>query len=122
MNLKTRIFFESGKRYTPQTQTGVLENGRPEYTPNYDNIYGNVGDNWFYIDLDLDKYIRIYKIDLVINISIKNLLNNKNSAIINPITGKAYEYGDPTPTSWNDPRYPDLQYPISPYPKILPGI
>jgi outer membrane receptor protein involved in Fe transport len=116
MNLKTRIFFESGKRYTPQILTGYLENGKPEYTPNYDNVYGNVGDNWFYIDVDLDKYIQIYGIDLVINLSVKNLLDNKNSAIINPITGKAYEYGDPTPTSWNDPMYPDLQYPISPYP------
>jgi hypothetical protein len=66
--------------------------------------------------VDLDKYIKIYNIDLVLNISVKNLLNNKNSAIINPITGKAYEYGDPTPTGWNDPMYPDLQYPISPYP------
>lgn len=116
INLKSRIFFQSGKRYTPQIQTGVLENGRPEYTPNYDNIYGNVADSWFYVDLDLDKYIKIYKFDLVINISVKNLFNNKNSAIINPITGRAYEYGDPTPQSWNDPMYPDLQYPISPYP------
>jgi hypothetical protein len=116
MNLKTRIFFESGKRYTPQILTGYLENGKPEYTSNYDDIYGNVGDNWFYIDVDLDKYIKIYGIDLVINLSVKNLLDNKNSAIINPITGKAYEVGDPVPTSWNDPRYPDLQYPISPYP------
>ncbi|NOX65087.1 MAG: hypothetical protein GXO85_04630, partial [Chlorobi bacterium] len=34
----------------------------------------------------------------------------------NPTTGKAYEYGDPTPSTWNDPLYPDLQAPISPYP------
>ncbi|MDD5361875.1 MAG: TonB-dependent receptor [Ignavibacteria bacterium] len=116
INLKTRIFFESGKRYTPQVLTGYLENGRPEYTPNYDNAYGNVGANWFYIDMDLDKYFTFYNVDFVLNISVKNLLNNKNAAIINPITGKAYEYGDPTPNSWNDPRYPDLQYPISPFP------
>jgi hypothetical protein len=43
-------------------------------------------------------------------------LNNKNAAIINPITGRAYEYGDPTPNSWNDPLYPDLQAPLDPYP------
>ncbi len=116
INLKTRLFFQSGKRYTPQILTGYLENGRPEYTPDYDNIYGNVSDSWFNFDLELDKFIRIYRVDLVINLSVKNVFNNNNSAIINPITGRAYEYGDPTPSSWNDPMYPDLQYPISPYP------
>ena len=40
----------------------------------------------------------------------------KNSAIINPVTGKAYEVGDAIPNSWNDPNYPDLQAPIRPYP------
>ena len=47
---------------------------------------------------------------------INNLLDTKNSAIINPVTGKAYEYGDNVPSIWNDPRYPDLQAPISTYP------
>lgn len=32
------------------------------------------------------------------------------------MTGKAYEYGDDVPASWNDPRYPDLQAPITSYP------
>jgi hypothetical protein len=45
-----------------------------------------------------------------------NLLNRQNSNIINPITGQAYEYGDPTPTGWNDPLYPDVQPPASPFP------
>jgi hypothetical protein len=43
-------------------------------------------------------------------------LNWKNSAIINPVTGKAYEYGDPTPNGYNDPLYPDVQAPLSPFP------
>jgi hypothetical protein len=47
---------------------------------------------------------------------INNLFDTQNSAIINPVTGKAYEYGDPTPSSWNDPLYPELQAPIDPYP------
>jgi hypothetical protein len=49
-------------------------------------------------------------------VQIKNLLGTKNSAIINPITGRAYEFGDPTPSSWNDPLYPQLQAPVTPYP------
>ena len=47
---------------------------------------------------------------------VTNIFNSKNSAIINPVTGKAYELGDPTPNSYNDPLYPDLQAPLSPYP------
>ena len=47
---------------------------------------------------------------------VNNLLDTKNSAVINPVTGKAYENGDPVPYTWNDPSYPDLQAPISPYP------
>ena len=51
-----------------------------------------------------------------ISVEVNNLLDTKNSAIINPVTGKAYEYGDDVPASWNDPRYPDLQAPITSYP------
>ena len=116
INIKTRLFFQSGKRYTPQILTGYFDDGRPEYTTDYDNLYANVGENWFYVDLDIDKYINIYNLDVVFNLSIKNLFNNNNSTILNPVTGRAYEYGDPTPNSWNDPLYPDLQAPLDPYP------
>lgn len=116
INLKTRIFFQSGKRYTPMLLSGYLENGRPIYEPDYNNINGNVGDNWFYVDFDIDKYVEIFDMDVIFNIGIKNLFNNLNSTIINPVTGKAYEYGDPTPNGWNDPLYPDLQSPLDPFP------
>ncbi len=116
INLKTRIFFQSGKRYTPQIITGYLDNGRAEYTSDFNNLNGNIGQNWFYIDADLEKYINVYGLDLVISLSVRNLLDNKNPTIINPVTGKAYEYGDPTPNSWNDPLYPDLQAPLDPFP------
>jgi outer membrane receptor protein involved in Fe transport len=116
INFKARIFFQSGKRYTEQLVTGTLENGRTEYTSDYDNIYGKIGDNWFYVDLNIDKYIEIFTMDCVLSLSVKNLFDNKNSTIINPVTGNAYEYGDPTPNYWNDPLYPDLQSPLDPYP------
>lgn len=116
ISLKTRIFFQSGKRYTQQIKTGTLENGRPEYTSDIDNINGDVGENWFWVDLDIDKYINIASMQLVVGVSINNLFNSKNSSIINPVTGRAYEFGDPTPDFYNDPLYPDLQAPISPYP------
>jgi hypothetical protein len=34
----------------------------------------------------------------------KNILNNKNSRYVNPLTGRAWQQGDPIPISWaNDP-------------------
>ncbi len=117
INLYVRAFFQSGKRYTPYVFTGNYDlDGRPEYIRDRKNIYGAIGDNWFYIDMNIEKYFEIGGLQFSVFAEINNLLDTKNSNIINPVTGKAYEYGDPTPSSWNDPLYPDLQAPISPYP------
>jgi outer membrane receptor protein involved in Fe transport len=116
ISVKSRIFFQSGKRYTEQIRVGTLENGRPEYQSDLDNINGEVGENWFWIDLDFDKYFYFNNLQFVVSLSITNLLDTKNSTVLNPVTGKAYEYGDPTPNFYNDPLYPDLQAPITPYP------
>lgn len=92
ISIKTRIFFQSGRRYTRQLQTGVLENGRPEFTSDYNNINSEVGENWFYTDLDISKYVDLFGTDLIFSLKIMNLFNNKNSSIINPVTGRAYEF------------------------------
>ncbi|MFQ5632003.1 MAG: hypothetical protein ACE5I1_24800, partial [bacterium] len=55
-------------------------------------------------------------LDYTFSIEVVNLLDRKNSQIINPVTGRAYEFGDPTPTGFNDPLFPDTQAPISPFP------
>ena len=116
-NLYVRFFFESGKRYTPAIFTGnYASDGRPEYLSDVQNRYSKIGDNWFWIDLNFEKYIELMGLKFAVSIEVNNLLDTQNSAIINPVTGQAYKYGDPVPNSWNDPRYPDLQAPISPYP------
>jgi outer membrane receptor protein involved in Fe transport len=115
-NLTLRAQFQSGKRYTTVVYTGITETGRPEYeASNYDR-YSRLGDNWFWIDVNFEKYFSISGFKFSLFVEINNLFDTKNSAIINPVTGKAYEVGDPTPLSWNDPLYPDLQAPINPYP------
>lgn len=116
-NVFVRAFFQSGKRYTEQrfVQYNPID-GRPEYRSFSENPLQKTGDYWFYIDMNIEKYFDLGFGRLTINFEIKNLLNNKNTQSINPVTGKAYEYGDNTPTSWNDPLYPDLQGIISPYP------
>ncbi len=117
INFYTRIFFESGKRYTPAVFTGnYTEDGRPEYVTDRSNRYGAIGDNWFWIDMNIEKSFSLGGLKFSLKVEINNLLDTKNSAIINPVTGRAYEYGDPTPLTWNDPLYPDLQAPLHPYP------
>ncbi len=116
-NLYVRAFFQSGKRYTQYIKTGSVDaEGRPEYTSDIDNRYGEIGDNWFYIDMNFEKYFKFAGLKFSFFVEVNNVFDTKNSAIINPVTGEAYEYGDPTPTTWNDPLYPDLQAPLNPYP------
>ena len=115
-NLYIRFFLESGKRYTPAYFTGYDAEGRPIYIASTTDLYTDVGRRWFWIDLNFEKYFSIGTLDLSFIVEVNNLLDIKNAAIINPATGKAYESGDPVPYTWNDPNYPDLQLPISPYP------
>ena len=116
-NLHLRFFYQSGKRYTPALFTGNYEsNGKPEYESVRNNRNNEIGDDWFWVDLNFEKYFSVNSLKFSVFVEVNNLLDTKNSAIINPVTGKAYEYGDPVPSSWNDPIYPDLQAPLNPYP------
>ena len=117
MNVYVRLFWQSGKRYTPYIFTGNYTlDGKPEYIADRKNRYSKTGDDWFWIDLNFEKYFTLLGMKFKFFIEVNNLLDTKNSAIINPVTGKAYEQGDAVPINWNDPNYPDLQAPISPYP------
>jgi outer membrane receptor protein involved in Fe transport len=120
-----RAFYQSGKRYTPSILTidpvtGLPltdpVTGRPEYETDRANLLGGVGKDWFWIDLNIEKNIGFFGLTATLSAQIKNLLDTKNSAIINPATGRAYEYGDPTPYSWGDPLYPQRQAPVKTYP------
>ena len=87
-----------------------------EYVSEINRPLEETGDNWFYINLNIEKYFDIGFAKLIASVEIENLLDTKNSQIINPVTGRAYEYGDPTPSGYNDPLYPQLTGDISPYP------
>ncbi len=116
-NIYLRFFYQSGKRYTPAIFTGNYgSDGRPEYEFLRSDRNSKIGDNWFYINLNFEKYFELSGLKFSVFAEVNNLLDTQNSAIINPVTGRAYEYGDPTPNTWNDPKYPDLQAPLSPYP------
>jgi len=122
-NLYVRVFYQSGKRYTPYIHIGYESNsGRPIYQQDVTNPYGRTGKDLFTVDLNFEKYIDLSFATLVLSLEIQNLFDRKNVQIINPVTGEAYEYSTadgtptPTPSSWNDPHYPDLQAPVDPFP------
>jgi outer membrane receptor protein involved in Fe transport len=116
-NIFVHVFYESGKRYTPQIYTGVdAVTGRPQYVSDLNRINEGIGESWFYIDLNIEKAIDLGFGKIVANVEIQNLFDRQNSQIINPATGHAYEFGDPTPSSYNDPLYPQLSGDISPFP------
>jgi outer membrane receptor protein involved in Fe transport len=119
------VFYESGKRYTPAILVGTLPTGQPDYETDRTNLYGGLGQSWFWIEVNIEKYLHLAGAEFTLSVQIKNLLDNKNSAIINPVTGRAYEFGDQTPSTWNNPLYPQLQSPVSAFPydpsRFLPG-
>ena len=59
-NAFVRMFYQSGKRYTPQLYTGNDPvTGRPQYIADLDNVNGAIGEPWFYVDLNLEKSISL---------------------------------------------------------------
>ncbi len=99
--------FTSGYRYTPQVQTGSNDLGRPQYEVQNDQYLQETADDWHRFDLKLSYNLQLGLKNgkgVSLSIEIRNLFNNQNSQIINPITGRAYEYGDDVPNTWRDPR------------------
>ena len=88
-----------------------------DYVTDQTRAYEKVGATWSWFDMRFNKNFDIWGMKYSINLEIRNLFNQKNAEIINPVTGEAYEYGDPVLGSWNDPLYPDRYYPVSsPFP------
>ncbi len=102
--------YKSGLRYTPYYQNGITQTGRPIYEEDERNPYSQLGKPWYNTDLKITRDISIKKKQAIgISLEVKNVFNNKNAAIINPVTGGAYELGDQLPNSYRDPMYPDPQ-------------
>ena len=115
-----RWFAQSGRRYTPVEFVQIRPNdGRPIYqsTTDQTEFFSQIGKHWKWADLSFTKYFGIAGMEYGLTLEVKNLFNDQNPTIINPVTGNAYEIGDDVPEGWNDPRYPDVFYPISsPFP------
>lgn len=112
--LAVYTIWRSGFRYTPVVEVNTTEFGRPifERDENADR-FSKVGSNWFWTDVRLTKSFRFRKRGAVeVFVEVKNLFDNLNAQIINPVTGTAYRLGDPVPNSLRgisgpvqDPRF-----------------
>ena len=102
--------FRTGIRYTPYILQGNEQaTGRPIYIQdqNPDARYSKIGQSQFWIDFNFRKWWQIGKVQLSWTLEITNILNIKNTARVNPVTGRAWAPGDPVPSEWRDPSYPD---------------
>lgn len=100
--------YKSGLRYTPHELTSIDDLGRPIYTPIVDQPNAEVGSFWLWFDVRISREIIIAKKRSVqLSAEVTNILNRRNAQIINPVTGTAYESGDPVPATWRDPAYPN---------------
>ena len=97
--------YKSGRRYTPQEKRGVDDNGRPRYESVRDEPLAEVGANWFRTDLKLSKDFDLDNAEMTLSLEVKNLFNNRNAQIVNPVTGEGYRRGDPLPYSMRNPEY-----------------
>ena len=100
--------YKSGLRYTPYELTGQTDIGRPIYTQIIDKPYAEIGKAWHWVDLKLTRdFITKKNRGVSLSVEVKNVFNTKNSQIVNPVTGRAYEDGDAVPDSWRDLAYPN---------------
>ena len=109
-NFYTEAIYRTGKRYTPYLFKGYETNsGRPiwEADGNPDHQYQKLSSGSFWLNATIRKWIDLKKVDISFSLEVTNILNTRNTLIVNPVTGTAYQYGDEVPTDWRDPVYLD---------------
>jgi len=110
MSFYLEFVWRSGRRYTPYYYNGTEpETGRPIYIQEQgaENRYSAIGKSTYWVDFSYKKWWNVKKVSIAWTFEITNLLNTKNPARINPVTGNAWNAGDPVPTEWRDPSYLD---------------
>ncbi|TVR77688.1 MAG: TonB-dependent receptor [Chitinophagaceae bacterium] len=116
MSLYVEAIYRTGRRYTRYNFVGLeTASDRPIYEMESDpeQRFSEIGQSLFWLNLNYRKWWDIGSTSLALTIEITNALNTKNAAIINPVTGRAYEDGDNVPTEWRDPRFNDPRDPRS---------
>lgn len=100
--------WKSGLRYTPYQLVRVNDfTGRPEYERIDERPFDEVGTYWFWTDATLSRDFSLGPTTLSLSVEVTNLTNYRSAAIVNGVTGDAYEFGDPLPLEARDPLFPD---------------
>ena len=134
LKLFVQTTFRSGQRYTPVEFVGNEVNpftGERDWRPVYETVddpalrFSETGKPWWWFDLRAERRFGIAGSDLILTLEVENLFDQKNSVIVNPVTGEAYPEvpddvdpdtyfvglrGDPeydVPGYLRDPRYED---------------
>ena len=105
LTLYAFVTYKSGLRYTPTFLSGREPlTGQPIYELDQSRRNAKLGSPWRWVDMRLTR--SFLKDRLALFVEVRNVFNHKNAAIINPVTGRAYEYPDDVPLGWRDPKYP----------------
>ena len=110
MSFYFETVYRTGVRYTPFIfDRNDPNTGRPIYVVNTDPNarWSEIGEYWFWCDFTFTKWWNFGRLNLSWNIQVTNIFDNKNAAIVNPVTGRAYSPGQNVPDTWVDPRYND---------------
>ena len=92
--------WRSGTRYTPTELVGFERNpitGNNDWRPIYETVddpalrFSKVGPAWFYMDFNLQKWFEVGGTRISTFLEITNILNNRSSVIVNPVTGEGYK-------------------------------
>lgn len=116
MSLYVEAIFRTGRRYTPYTFEGVEPiSGRPifEIESDPERRFAEIGASLFWLNINYKKWWNIRDAEIALTIEVTNALDNKNTSVVNPVTGRAWEPGDPVPSEWRDPQYLDPRDPRS---------
>lgn len=100
---------KSGLRYTPVKQTGTDIQGRAVYEIDDAKPFSKIGSAWYWTDIRITRDFTVGRLRASFMVEIKNLFNNQNAQIINPVTGTAYRAGDNLLYTDRDPRFPSPQ-------------
>ncbi|MFM8317487.1 MAG: TonB-dependent receptor, partial [Bacteroidota bacterium] len=78
-----------------------------ERDPRPEALWSALGQGQQWMDLSVRKWWLRGAYRWELSMQLTNLLNQANAIIPNPVTGRAWEPGDPVPSSWRDPAYLD---------------
>lgn len=133
MQLHVNATYRSGTRFTPYLFQGLSSHpvtGEQTWRPIYERDenpaarFSETGPEWIMVNANFRRWFTFGNdIKVEFSLEIDNLLNGKNPAIINPVTGKAYRTDYPqsqeelvalrndrsydVPSNVRDPRYRD---------------